>query len=314
MNKQEKLLAIAQLAKTIGHAPAGRLSEFAEMIIEATEPNHVSLDVFNTFLPTRRANFGDQLVKRVRRGRYPVQTMVPSTNHLVGATDLQDTHMWVFDRIIAGARESSWHLAEPSLITVEKLITSLKLDLTDSIVARVFNLLVTAWSAANTPSNYIANSGDVTKANLDIMIENVIDRVGAVRAIVASRRALLPVYEFAGFASFTPVGGTVAGFDIPEVLLEYMRTGRVSAYKGIPLVELPQLRKNSLPGLTNKLIPEDMIVVVGEDAGEVLLYGETQQQEAEDRDIQPFDYIVHVWQQYGLSLDNVEGIGIIRLT
>lgn len=73
MNKQEKLKAIAELAKTIGTAPAGKLSEFAEMVIEATEPNHVSLDVFNVFMPTRRANFGDQIVKRVRRGRYPVE-------------------------------------------------------------------------------------------------------------------------------------------------------------------------------------------------------------------------------------------------
>ena len=67
--------AIAEAARAAGQDPAGH-SAFAELIIEAIEPNHLTFELINTFLPTRSLNPGDSLVRRVRNG-FRVRTFVP---------------------------------------------------------------------------------------------------------------------------------------------------------------------------------------------------------------------------------------------
>jgi hypothetical protein len=67
---------IKNVAKTANEARGGRTA-FAELVIESIEPNHLSLDLLSAFLPTVQKNKGDQIGKRIRRGRYPIRTMVP---------------------------------------------------------------------------------------------------------------------------------------------------------------------------------------------------------------------------------------------
>lgn len=71
MDKNKLRLALAEKVKTIS-TQAGR-SAFAELLIETIEPNHLSLDIFSLFLPTRQMNPGDTLVRKVRKGRYPAR-------------------------------------------------------------------------------------------------------------------------------------------------------------------------------------------------------------------------------------------------
>lgn len=71
-------LAIAELAKTAATVPSGK-SAYAEMIVDTVNPNHLSLDVFSTFMPVRQFMPGDMFVKRVRKG-VRVRTMVPLIN------------------------------------------------------------------------------------------------------------------------------------------------------------------------------------------------------------------------------------------
>lgn len=308
----EKLLkALAEEMKNAGTSPHGR-SAFAEMLVELTEPGHLALETFNAFMPTTTANAGDVLVKRVRRGRYAVQSMVPGTAHLVSQVTFQDTHQWTFDRLVAGVRESTWNLRAGSLVTVESLRSQLRADVIDSVVGKVFNLLTTVWNSTDTPSNY-AQTAALTDSTLKAIFENVTEKAGGVRAIVGTRRALLPIYEFAGFREYTPTAGTVAGFDLPEVLLEYFRSGRIASYKGAPLIELGQVYRNTLPGLRNKMVPDDKIVVIGQDAGEIKLYEDFQYQDYTDMTVQPADYVLHGWQSYGLMVEDPEMIGVIKL-
>ncbi len=314
MNEADLKKAIAEAAKTAGQSGNGR-SAFAEIVTETVEPNHLSLSLFNTFMPTRQANPGDTVMKRIRRGRYPVFSMVPGTAHLVGATSYSDTYNYVFDRLITGARESIWNLRDNPLLSAQKLRTDMQADLVDNLVGRVFDLLSSVWNSTDTPNSY-AQGSSLTAATLDALLENVIDKAGGARAIMGTRKALLPIYAFAGFVEYTYLGGSNAGqnlaFDIPEVLLERYRTNRVSSYKGVPLIEVPQVFKMQAPDLRERLIPDDKIVIVGQNAGEVVLYGGFETQDYTDFTIQPADYVVHGWQAYGMVIEDPEMIGVFR--
>lgn len=73
--EEKYLRALAEKAKTAGTSATGK-SAFAEVVVEMVDPNHLALELLNYFMPTTQANAGDQLVKRVKRGKYPVWQMV----------------------------------------------------------------------------------------------------------------------------------------------------------------------------------------------------------------------------------------------
>lgn len=315
MEKQELLKALAETAATAGQGANGK-SAFAETLIQLVEPNHLSLDLFNTFMPTRQAQLGDTIIKRVRRGRYGVQTMVPGTNHLVSQPmDVQDYHTYIFDRLIGGVRESVWNLRNGDLTTIDGMRRQLQFDLTDNLIAKVFSLLTSVWNSTDTPSHY-AQTATLTYPTLDTMIENVLYTAGQVRAIIGTRKALLPIYNFAGWREYQYMDNTIndIAYPVTPKLLEYLDTNRVSTYKGITLVELPQVFKNQLPNLREALIPEDKILVVGANAGEILMYGGVEYQDYTDMQIQPADYVLHAWMSYGMIVDMPENLGVIKLT
>jgi len=324
MNRAELVKVIAEKMKTAGNTTTGSRagrSEFAELLVEIIQPNHLSLDLFQAFLPVVTMNPGDQRVRKIRRGRYPVRTMVPGSKHLTDVLSNAEQYTYVFDRLIAGTSHSLWEIQSGEVGTVEQMRTELRQDLFDELVSKVFTLLGSVWTTANTPNNYIdATSGGVTATALDTMIENVLDQVGTVRAIVGSRKALLPVYKFAQFKEFV-LGGTGNNPDrvavpVTEAFNEFNNTRRVTTYTGIPLVELPNVYRNSLVPNTNsgfkqRLIATNRIVVVGDQAGEIALMGGTDYQDYTDPTTQPPNYVLHCWQAYGMIVDQPEGIGII---
>lgn len=315
MNDTELRKALAEYAKEAGMSPNGK-SAFAETIIQMVEPNHLSLDLFRTFMPVRQVNLGDTTIRRVRRGRYGVQTMVPGTNHLVSQpTDVQDYHTYVFDRLIGGARESVWNLRNGDLTTIDGIRRQLQFDLTDNLVQKVFSLLTSVWNSTDTPDHYV-ETASLTYPVLDTLLENVMYTAGNVRAIIGTRRALLPIYKFAGWREYAYMDGTTSpiAYPINDKLMEYLSTMRVSMYMGIPLIELPQIFANQLPNLRQALIPEDKILVVGDNAGEILMYGGVEYQDYTDMTIQPADYILNAWMSYGMIVDMPENLGVIKLT
>jgi hypothetical protein len=312
MNREELKIAIAEIAGQAGMSPNGR-SAMAETIVRVSEPQRLSLEIFNLFMPVTSMQPGDNIMRTVRKGRYPVRQMVPNTMHLTDATWFQDKTQFMFDRLIAGTSCDLWTLNSGDIGTVEQMRTDLRADVIDSIVAKVFNLLTTVWNATDTPSNYTdASSGGITSTILDAMIENVMERAGSVRAIVGQRRALLPVYSFATSVPVVVVAGQ-SGTAIPTPSFdEFYRSNKVSLYKGIPMVELNQVFANDLPDVNRKLIRTDVVLVVGDQAGEIATMGGFEYQDFTDMRRQPPSYQLHGWQAYGMLVTDPERIGVIK--
>jgi hypothetical protein len=303
----------AERAETIGKSAR---SAYAETILELVNPNHLSLDIFSAFMPVEQLNPGDNLQRRVRKGKYKVRTMVPGSMHLTDKTTYQDQFFYMFDRLIAGTAHSLWEVQSGDIGTVENMRRELQADITDEIVSRVFTLLGTVWNASDTPNNYAdASSGGLTSTILDNMIENVMDFAGGVRAIVGTRRALLPVYEFALYKEFALTGTNTdaVGFAINDRLNEWANTGRVGTYRGARLVELPNIRRNRLPGVDDLLLDTTKVIVVGNDPGKIALMGGFDTQDYTDFRTQPANYVLHGWQAYSMFVDSPEQIGVIKV-
>ena len=189
--------------------------------------------------------------------------------------------------------------------------------LIDRLVERVFTLIGSVWTAANTPDNYVTAGSQVTETILETMVETVLEEAGGVKAIVGTRKALLPIYKFAGVKEFVASGGTAPSnstiLPIQEYLNQWALTGRVTSWRGIQLIELPQIYQREIGNYETKLIDEKKIEVIGEDAGEIILYGGIESQEHTDTSIEPPDYSLAIWRGYGMMVDAPKNIGIIRL-
>jgi hypothetical protein len=303
----------AERAETIGKSAR---SAYAETILELVNPNHLSLDVFSAFMPVEQLNPGDNLQRRVRKGKYKVRSMVPGSMHLTDKTTYQDQFVYMFDRLIAGTSHNLWEVQSGDIGTVENMRRELQADIIDEIVARVFTLLGTVWNSSDTPNNYVDASGTgITNTVLDTMIENVIDYAGGVRAIIGTRRALLPVYAFSLYKEFA-LGGTntdAVGFAITDKLNEWANTGRVSTYRGARIIELPNIRRNRLPGMDDLLLDTTKVIVVGNDPGKIALMGGFETQDYTDFRTQPANYVLHGWQAYSMFVDDPQQIGIIKV-
>jgi hypothetical protein len=234
------------------------------------------------------------------------------TSHLTDAVYQADKVAFLFDALVAGTSHNIWEVRSGDIGTVAQMRTNLRRDVTDNIVAKVFNLLTTVWNSTDTPSNFIdASSTGISQTNLDTMIENILEKNGSVRAIVGQRRALLPIYDFAGYKGVEiTTGATGTVMPLPQ-LEEFYRTNRVTSYKGITLVELDQVFANDLPDVNRKLIPTDKILVIGDNAGQIATFGSGEYYDYTDYRTQPPNYVLHYAQQYGMIVDDVESIGVI---
>lgn len=65
--------------------------------------------------------------------------------------------------------------------------------------------------------------------------------------------------------------------------------------------------------MRQRLIPDDKILVVGANAGEIMMYGGVEYQDYTDMTIQPADYVLNAWMQYGMVVDAAENLGVIKL-
>lgn len=238
------------------------------------------------------------------------------SQHLTDATVYNHQFTYMFDSLIAGTSMNMLEVQRGELGTIDEIKRNVRADLVDETVSRVFNLLTTVWSASNTPSNYIdASSTGLTSTVLDTAMENTIEKVGNVRGIVGTRKALLPLYTFAGFKDVLLAdGSTRQALPLDEVLLERWRTGRVSSYNGAPVIDMPQIIANSLPTINRKLIRDDIVMVIGDDAGEIVSYGAPVDQEHVDTSKQPPDWQYHTWQSWGILVDRPEAITLIKVS
>lgn len=318
MKHEDALKALASVLPTIGTDPAGR-SAFAQTIVESIDINRLTLDFFSTFMPTRQLQVGDSLVKKVKNRGLPVRTMVPGTEHLADQLPTPYEVMnFALATIIAKVRYNSVELRRGELYTVADLRRELQDALIDELVRRVFTLIGTTWTAANTPDNFVQVTGSVTEVALEAMIEQVLTKAGGVKAIVGTRKALQPIYKFAGLVEIPTLsnGSTSANpnlIPIMGILEQWRRTGRVTEFRGIPLVELPQVYERSQANFNKPLISDSQIQVIGDNAGEVVLYGGVEFQEHFDTRVEPADYSLAAWRSWAMIIDQPENIALIKL-
>lgn len=312
----EQQRALASILREI-HTPAGAKA-LAALIYESITPNRLSLDVFSAFLPTRQLQPGDVLVKKLNTyGGIKARTMVPGTNHLADQmTFPKETYTYQIDWLIAKVRYSMWELQRAELWSVDDLRKEMASTLIDELVARIFTLIGTTWTAVNTPNNFLSTSA-LTETALESMVEQVLLKAGNVRAIVGTRAVLLPIYKFNGiFEHKTLADGTTSNpnaFAVNSILEQWKRTGRLTDFRGIPLVELPQIYKRTADGYNTPLLPTNQIQVIGDNAGEIILYGDVTTQEYTDDKTEPPEFAMSMWRGFGMVIDQPENVGIINI-
>ncbi len=305
--------AWAELARTAGQDFNGH-SAFAEAIVEDIRPNHLSFELTNVFLPTRQLNPGDSLVRRVRKG-FRVRTFVPGTMHLADQISMGEIYTYVLDSIIAKTRWSVVELRRGELGTIDDFRREMEAALIDEIVTRLFTMIASVWNGTTSYTNYVdATSTGLTDTVVTNMLETVLYYAGQVRAIIGTRAALLPLYQAAGVFEVAPTSPNTNGVvTVQSILEEWRRTGRVSNYKGVPIIELPQIFKRSLGGYDTPMLPNDKVLVIGDNAGEAILYGGTESQDSTDLRVEPAEYQLALWRSFGMIVDRPENIGVIKV-
>jgi hypothetical protein len=299
----EKLLkeSIASLMKD-----KGQREKLAQLLVEYIQPHHLSVDFVSLLLNSRAMAVGDILVKKVRKG-IKVRTLVPGSIHLKGEITVQERMNFALDGAIVGIQANQWELDSGQIGTVAEMRTEMEAKLRDYYLAKVFTLLSSVWTIGNTPLNYVAGGSTITNTVLETAIDRINAVGGGVKAVIGSRAAMTPITKFAAFWS----DGSNVGY-VPERIETIMQTGMLGNYYGAKLISLDQ--EYDSPDTHNALIPEDLILVIGQKVGEFITYGGVNTKEWTDNRPTPPYWNLELYQQFGLIVDNAEGIYVIKLS
>ena len=316
MDKETLSRAVAEFAAKAGVDPQ---RAYAETIVQSIDPNTLTLEVFNAFLPVRQLNIGDSLAFHTRNKTVRAYTMVPGTTHLASRLYApNEVITYALDRVIAKVRHNMFEVRSGEIGTAAEMRETLARTLIEAIVSRVFNYLGSIWVDNTTPrtSYHDASSGGITETILERMVSTVGYFTGRVRAIVGTQLALQPIYKFAGVFEYNVNSAATNErrlLPIQRLLDEYGLSGRVTTFRGVPIIELPQVFESTNDNFYRPLLPNDRIYVIGDNVGDVVLYGDVEFQEHIDTAVEPADYVLSAWRQYGIMITKPEGIGYIRV-
>lgn len=283
----------------------------AELIVEYVQPNHLSNDYMSLLLRTRRLNVGDMLVKKVRKG-IRVHTLVPGAVHLASEITTSERINYVLDGADVKVVYDEWELERGDIGTIDEIRREMNAKLRDFYFNKVFTALSTIWNETNTPNNYTDVGGELTATALEDMVDEINYRGGGAKLIVGTQRALQPITKFGAFwDSGTPTAGTPQ-VAIPSVLEELRQTGWVGRYYGVPVLKINQIWDN--PEDYNTLLPEDKVLVIGEQVGEFITFGDVRTKQWTDPNPTPPLWYLELYQMFGLLVDNSQGIGVLEVT
>ena len=276
----------------------------AELITEFIEPQHLTVDFIGLLLNSRRLNPGDALVKKVRRG-IKVRTLVPGRIHLASELTVSDRINYVLDGADVKVHANMWELESGELGTVDSIVSEMNAKLKDYYLNKVFTALSTVWTAVNTPSNYTAVGGPLTADVLEDAIDQINLTTSGVKAVVGSRAALTPITKFGAFWDDDGSRWT----DVPDNVREIMQTGFLGRYYGARIIALDQQYDN--PEDYNALIPTDKVIVIGENVGDFITYGDVRTKQWDDMRPTPPQWFYEIFQQFGMIIDRADGIYVI---
>jgi hypothetical protein len=310
--------ALAELARTDRKA-------LAEVITEYVDPVYLSMDLLGNFMGTREMKFGDILVKRFK-GKYHVQQIVPGQITLGEQITVRDKAVSRnLDILSAKAEYNVLELEHGGpAFTPEQVRADVQAALREKLLMRTWNALGNIWKTANASaltitgsgySNYQDAAGPLTASILDAAIDHVNYWSGSVRAIIGTEAALAPLSEFGQYVlisgsnsdNYVTTNGQPAG-TFQRVSPYGSGPKGVESYRGVSnIVRIPQIFDNSeYPPVP--LLPTDFVLVVGENVGEFITYGDAQTKEYVDNRPTPPYWNYETWIQFGMMIWNARGI------
>jgi hypothetical protein len=279
---------------------------FAAIIVEYVQPNHITGEFVSGLLPTRSLNPGDSLVKRVRKG-ITVRTLVPGAIHLASELTVSERMNYILDGADVKVTWNLWELESGAIGTVESIRSEMMAKLQDFYYNKIFSALGTVWTAVNTPNNYTSVGGKITAT----VLENAIDRINqttpGAKAIVGLRSVVTPITKFGAFWNDHAASPTIVGSQ--NAIDEIRQSGKLGMYYGVPIIAIDQVY--DYPDSYNPLLPSDKVLIVGQSVGEFITYGDVKQKQWEDMNPTPPQWMLEIYQQFGMIIDNAQGIYVL---
>ena len=300
MENKELNKAVASILKS------GNREALAEFIVEYVKPGHISTDFVGMLLNTRRLKEGDALVKKMRKG-IEVRTLVPGSVHLASEVTVSERMNYVLDGADVKVTYNEWDIENGDIGTIDEIRGEMVLKLRDFFMNKVFTALTDVWSASNTPSNYVAAGGAITADILKTGIDQINNTVGKAKAIVGIRANLTPITEFGAF--WDDGAGTPRVEGVPSQLEKVVADGFLGRFYGTPIIALDQEWDN--PEDYNTLLPTDKVLILGENVGEFIVYGEPKWKNWTDMNPTPPQGFIEVYQRFGMIIDKAQGIYVI---
>jgi hypothetical protein len=288
----------------------------AQILVEFIEPGHLTNEFVSVMLGTRSLDAGDLLVKKVRKG-IEVRTLVPGAVHLASEITISDRINFVLDGADVKVTYNEWELERGEIGTVDSITSEMRAKLRDFFVTKVFTVLSTVWSSTNTPDNYATvasanwNAGDSTaeaavRAGIDYINQNT---TGA-KVVIGSREAMTPTTLYSTF--FPSNESTPVAHTADELIMRVFENGWLGKYYGVPHVSIPQVWDNIED--FNTLVPTNLVLIIGEDVGEFITYGDVKSKQWTDMNPTPPQWMLEIYQQFGLIIDNARGIYVLEIT
>jgi hypothetical protein len=295
----ELKLAIAEVLKS------GDREAIAEMIVEYVQPNHITTDYVGMLLNSRSLKPGDSLVKKLRKG-ISVHTLVPGSIHLANEITVTDRVNYVLDGSDVKVTWNEWEMENGEIGTVGEIRNEMDAKLRDSFQNKIFTALTSVWTAVNTPDNYTSVGGAITATALENAIDRINQTTSGVKAVVGTRAAMTPITKFGAFWSDST--GTKTG--VSDMAIEEVRnTGLIGRYYGAPLIAVNQIYDNLVDNTA--MLPNDKILVLGENVGEFITYGDVKTKQWTDMRPTPPQWFLEIYQQFGLMIWNAQGLYVL---
>lgn len=301
MDEKKLKGAIASILKD-----SGRREALAQLIVEFVDPQHLTVDFVGLLLNSRTLNVGDALVKKVRTG-IKVRTLVPGSIHLASEITVRDRINYVLDGAVVHTLYNEWELQSGEIGTVDSIRSEMQAKLRDYYLGKVFLALSTIWTSVNTPDNYTAVGGPLTATALENAIDQINQTTSGVRAVIGTRAALTPITKFGAF--WDDGAGNTA--DVPDNIREIMQTGFLGRYYGARIIALDQQYDNPID--YTPLIPNDKVLVIGDNVGDFITYGDVRTQDWVDNEPIPPYWHLQLYQQFGMIIDRADGIHVLDL-